>query len=94
MTPRLRELEAEERISKDGRGYVDGVTVAIRRATIEGYKMALEDLKPVLDAAQTGFDAIDKWLTSPVSGSKADEAIRVAKVAREVLRDALAGLEE
>ena len=51
MTKRLRELEAAERTPKDGRDYLDGVTLGVRRATIEGYKMALEDLAPVLAAA-------------------------------------------
>ncbi len=79
MTPRLRELEAAAaNTPTHWTGHKD-------HARVYGYKMALEDLKPVLDAAKEILPQIDEVIYS---------GQRDARIpAYHILRDALPAME-
>lgn len=87
MTKRLRELEEVARVAKLS-AYMPGNTLpGTATARVEGYRMALEDLKPVLEAA--------RWVNDPML---ADEyCFPVHDVDHpcwiEKLREALEGLD-
>ncbi len=50
---RLREMEADETTLKSGRAYLDGVTLGVRRAKIDGYKLCVEAAQAVVNSDQS-----------------------------------------
>ena len=92
MIPRLRKLEAKvsrlQRIDMSGFDRFGRETMNKElggaNGHVAGYKMALEDLKPVLDAAKATQAETHEWYCS------VEEPCPLCKT----LRDALAGLEE
>lgn len=89
MTPRLRELEATAVLAKDVPFSPYNTLPLSTDGAVRGYKMALEDLAPVLAAARKAFTVIDQSLSIPPAEQRTDEMIAARKEVREALRDAL-----
>ena len=87
MTPRLRELEAKNLdVSGNNYEFAEGITVG----ELAGYRMAMEDLKPVLEAARKTVTicVTDHAISSSLGGVAIHGKCLICP-----LRDALAGLE-
>ena len=110
MTPRLRELEVDIHIKREmwfRAKKAEETTLHVDYGTatgrLEGYKQALADLKPVLDAVRQGDKAIDKNIaivgglglgTSEGPPDLIKTIYQEGRAAQKALRDALEALED
>ena len=74
MTKRLRELEAKESKYADYK-FQYSTTAQGARARAEGYRMALEDLRPVLEAAQESVEYFATLAAIPDAGYKLEHTL-------------------
>ncbi len=90
MTPRLRELEATAELAKSAPFSPYNTLPASTDGMVRGYKLAQEDLKPVLDAAEE----LKIQVAKIIHVSMLEEGNAPIDRAWLALRDALAGMEE